>query len=184
MPFDPARYHPTIAVILNANEGGERLMPLAGGSCCDPEAAKLLRAAGAAELFPDSVAPEAALSGMWLYLSCLEESHQVSQEIDTVEGSFWHGILHRQEPDAGNAAYWFRRVGRHAVFGDLLREASAIAARYPQANWTPGKNWDPFEFIDFCERARRRPGTQAERAALEMQRAEWQLLFAWCARGR
>jgi hypothetical protein len=32
-----------------------------------------------------------------------------------------------------------------------------------------------------CERARQQPGSDAERKAIETQRAEWQLLFDYCA---
>ena len=44
---------------------------------------------------------KACLAAIWLYHDFLDESHAVSQEIDTAEGSFWHGIMHRREPDAG-----------------------------------------------------------------------------------
>jgi len=37
------------------------------------------------------------------------------------------------------------------------------------------------EFIAFCARARREPGGDLERRALEVQRIEWQLLFDYCA---
>src|SRR6516162_5234245 len=57
---------------------------------------------------PDGAA--ACLAGLWLFHDFLDESHKISQDIDTVEGSYWHGILHRREPDYSNAAYWFRRV--------------------------------------------------------------------------
>lgn len=41
--------------------------------------------------------------------------------------------------------------------------------------------WYPFQFIEWCDQARRAPGSERESAALEIQRAEWDLLFEWCA---
>lgn len=155
------------------------MMPLTGGSCSS-EAARARLSSGE-ELFEGSRAPAAALSGLWLYFSCLEESHSMSQAIGTAEGSFWHGIMHRQEPDAGNSGYWFRRVGEHAVFPSLAKEAARLGAEIPNARFTVGAKWDPFAFIDFCEEARRRRGSEAEELALRIQRAEWQILFDYCA---
>lgn len=174
MAFSSTDYGPGVASLLALDGGGERLMPLASGRCSSPEALRRLRACSAAELFPGARAPEAALAGLYLYFSCLEESHSLAQQIGGAEGSFWHGIMHRQEPDAGNAAYWFRRVGAHPVF-PALREA-ALGLGYPA-----GPRWDPFGFIHSCEEARARPGSEQERIALAVQRAEWQLLFDWCA---
>jgi len=45
-------------------------------------------------------------------------------------------------------------------------------------------HWDALSFIDFCEESRRKPGSDSEKAALEIQRAEWQILFDYCARTR
>ena len=135
-------------------------------------------------MFPAAAAPEAALAGLWLYFSCLDESHSVAQEIETADGSFWHGIMHRQEPDAGNSGYWFRRVGSHPVFPALREAAAEILASKPSTPMKLGSRWDPFAFIDFCEEARLKPGSGQERLALEIQRAEWQLLFDHCARPR
>src|SRR5262249_39311891 len=133
-----------------------------------------IAAATAKQLFPRSRAPEAALAGLYLYFSCRDESHEVAQAVETVEGSFWHGIVHRQEPDAGNAGYWFGRVGAHPIFPKLREEAAALGVDF-------GPRWEPLRFIDYCEKARRQPGSADERRALEVQRAEWQLLFGYCA---
>jgi hypothetical protein len=61
----------------------------------------------------------ACRAGLWLYHDFLDESHRISQEIETTTGSFWHGIMHRRERDYDNAKYWFRRVGQHPTFPSL-----------------------------------------------------------------
>lgn len=180
--FDASAYGERAAVILALDGGGQRLMPLAHGTCSSEEAARQLRATSPRAVFPRSAHPEAAFSGLWLYFSCLDESHALSQDIATAEGSFWHGVMHRQEPDPGNSSYWFRRVGEHPVFPALAQAAAALAAAKPGAGFRTGAAWDPFAFIDFVERARLETGSEAERLAIKIQRAEWQLLFAWCAR--
>ena len=136
------------------------------------------------DLFPRAQAPEEALGGLWLYFSCFDECHQIVQDLDSLEASFWHAILHRQEPDAGNAAYWFRRVGAHPVFGDLSRAAADILAKYPDSGFRNAPEWDPFAFVNFCEEAREKPASSSERAAIDIQLVEWQLLFDYCARSR
>jgi hypothetical protein len=176
MHFDPAAYGPEVASILALDGSGERLMPLASGVCSSQEAAKQLTRLKAKDLFANSRAPEAALSGLWLYFSCLDESHSLSQDIHTPDGSFWHGIMHRQEPDAGNSSYWFRRVGDHPVFPGLAEAATELGYA--------ATSWNPFAFIEYCEEARRKPGSPAEQLALRIQRAEWQILFHYCASAR
>jgi hypothetical protein len=182
MPFNPSAYGKEVEEILALDGSGQRLMPLAHGRCSLEEARRRLGRVSANALFPNAPAPEAALSGLWLYFSCLEESHSLSQKIQTPDGSFWHGIMHRQEPDASNSGYWFRRVGNHPVFGRLLEEARLIAQAISEAGVSFGPTWDPFAFIELCEQARRERGSPRERLALEVQRAEWQLLFDHCAR--
>ena len=179
MRFDPSRYGPEVASVFALDPAldgaGARLLPLEMGSCTNEEARLLLKTKRAREWFPESRSPEGALSGLWLYFSCFDEAHQIAQDLATAEGSYWHGILHRLEPDPGNAGYWFRRVGAHPVF-PALRDAAAELA----GSFHPGDRWDPFAFIDFCENARRQPGSPEEQTAREIQRAEWQLLFDYC----
>jgi hypothetical protein len=176
MTFDSTLYGPEVESLLALDGAGERLMPLAIGQCSSEEARSILKTKTARGLFPQSRAPEAALSGLWLYFSCFEESHNISQDIASPEGSFWHGILHRQEPDPGNAAYWFRRVGKHPTFPALRGWVEEAGIKM-----TLKDEWDPFAFIDFCEEARSRPGSDQEKTAREIQRTEWQLLFDYCA---
>jgi hypothetical protein len=172
-----------VEAILALDGAGQRLMPLAQGLCSSAAARAQLNTSRAAELFPAARAPEAALAGLWLYFSCFDEAHQVSQNLSSVEGSFWHGIVHRQEPDPGNAGYWFRRVGSHPVFPALRDAAAGIVEARGVASFPVAAVWDPFRFIDACEAARGQPGSAAEQAMREIQRTEWQLLFDYCAGG-
>jgi hypothetical protein len=168
--FNPAAYGPAVAEILAIDGNGQRLMPLVmPGGALEPARARL-RGTSAGELFSRRRAPQAALSGLYVYFSCFEEAHNLAQNIDTTEGSYWHAIIHRQEPDAGNAAYWFRHAGAHPIFPAL---AGAAEIQPP---------WDPFAFIEMCEQARRQPGSELEARARAIQRIEWQLLFDYCAR--
>jgi hypothetical protein len=183
VPFDPNAYGSEIAALLALDGAGDRLMPLAGGRCSTPEVLPRLARLSSAGLFSEARAPEAALAGLYLYFSCWEEAHRVAQDIPSPEGSYWHGIVHRQEPDPGNAAYWFRQVGRHAIFPALREEAARLSAG-SAADLPVPASWDPFAFIDLCEKARRQPGSDLEALALHVQRAEWQILFDYCARPR
>lgn len=179
MAFDAQAYGEGVVEILALDGNGARLMPLAGGRCCSVDARDRIGREGKG-LLAEARAPEAAVAGLYLYFSCWDEAHTVAQDVGTADGSYWHAIVHRQEPDAGNSGYWFRRVGRHPIFPALAKEAERIAAEHPGAGLRLREEWDPFAFIDLCERAPK--GSEVEAAALEIQRAEWQLLFDYCAR--
>jgi len=161
MEFNAAAYGPDVARILTC--GVPSLRGLVAGASAPEE----LKKAISADLFAASAHPKGALAGLWLYFDCFDESHRISQADDSQEGSYWHGIAHRREPDFGNAAYWFRRVGRHAVFPEISKRMGGCGALY-----------DPLRFVEECERGGR------EDWALEVQRAEWEVLFDYCARKR
>ena len=161
--FDPSQYGEEVARILALGGGGERLMPLTQTACTSDEARRMIQ---------ESKLRPAVRAGLMLYFACWNEAHQIAQNIDTAEGSYWHAIVHRQEPDAGNSGYWFRQVGSHPIFPALRERAAEIGVDF-------GPRWDPLAFIDYCGRAGK--GSEEERQAMEVQRAEWQLLFNHCA---
>jgi hypothetical protein len=75
----------------------------------------------------DEEMAQACLAGLWLRFDYLDESHKLSQGIETPTGSFWHAIMHRREGDFSNSKYWWRRVGKHpALIGDPFEFVDAV----------------------------------------------------------
>ena len=165
-PFDPAKYGSLAMPLL-----GPRLPELGPGSPNQAAHASL------SALTPEIIFPQlgdhsmalCCISGLWLLHDFLDESHRISQDISTSTGSYWHGIMHRREPDAANSKYWFRQMGHHPIVEMLATEAPAIGYAYRT----------PSEFVDFCERVRG-AGSAEEDLAKRVQCLEWELLFAWC----
>ncbi len=181
--FDPQAYGPVAATLL----AEERIPPLGPGQpnrAAREELNKLTPQFLLAHArLGDRTMAEACISGLWLYHDFLDESHTISQSISSATGSYWHGIMHRREPDFGNSGYWFRRVGRHPIFPDLAEAAREVASGVSglsHAAWlTDVTDWDAFRFIDLCESCYSTPGADQD-LCRRVGLMEWQLLFDFC----
>lgn len=121
---------------------------------------------------------DACISGVWLYHNYLDTSHTISQGLPSATGSFWHGIMHRREPDFSNSKYWFRKVGDHPIFPDLCTEAARIAEGADGApdGLKTQNTWDAFAFVDLCADALEGRSSH-DALCREIQQREWELLF-------
>ncbi|HKM56336.1 MAG TPA: hypothetical protein VJY33_23225 [Isosphaeraceae bacterium] len=150
-----------------------------------PRLAAALSEPALARLLTSSTRPArlALAAGLLQIHDFWDQSHQAAQEADDLgEPSFsayWHGIAHRREPDAGNAAYWFRRVGRHPLFEALAREATQTLQAHDVENLgakiLAHGSWNAMAMIDLCTGVQ--SGSQGEIVARLLQRLEMQLLL-------
>ena len=99
-------------------------------------------------------------SGLWLLHNFLHDSHDISQSVNSAEGSWWHAIMHRTEGDFSNSKYWYRRVGDHELLGEIAAD------------------FDPYNFVDQCQQEYRSGGLSNESQQIAF--AEWQALFNYC----
>lgn len=132
----------------------------------------------AAEQVPGNVQP-LLRSAALLWHDDLDASHTLSQDIETRDGSWLHGIMHRREPDYGNAKYWFRRVGAHDSFPLLVERVAAFLQNDRgglSQRLTENGQWQPYAFVDECERAARRGSAEEQKRLRDIQALELDVL--------
>ena len=160
-------YSSTIASIVQKLESRDPLPPLAPNAEWDSQLTHRISDLSLEMLFDgqsieDSTMGDAVQSGLLIWNDALDASHTISQNIESRTGSYWHGIMHRREPDYSNAKYWFRRVGVHPIFPELRERAltllqSGSTESDSLADYTEAiektEDWDAFRFVDWCEAA-------------------------------
>ncbi len=84
--------------------------------------------------FKESLGKGTPPSGLSLALEALwyagkgdwNAAHERAQQQEDRDGSWVHAHLHRQEGDAANAAYWYRRADRPVATSPLAEEWASI----------------------------------------------------------
>ena len=186
-------YTQAITEVIEKLEAGNPLPTLVPQKAWSTELTDTLASASLDELFQgesvkNTTFGDAIRSGLLLWNDALDESHNISQELANQTGSYWHGIMHRREPDYSNARYWFGRVGAHPIFPQIREHALAIlnetsnpsdALAHIAQTIQAEENWDAYQFIDWCQAAEDGADADVTRFLQQVQAEEIKLLLAY-----
>ena len=186
-------YTPAIAEVIEKLEAGNPLPTLVPQKAWSAELTDALASKSVDELFhgesvKNTTFGDAIKSGLLLWNDALDESHNISQGLANQTGSYWHGLMHRREPDYSNAKYWFGRVGTHPIFPQLRERALAILNETPDPSDALAQmaqtieaeaQWDAYQFIDWCQAAESDAAADVTRFLQQVQAEEIKLLLAY-----
>ena len=189
-------YTPAIAEVIEKLEAGNPLPTLVPQKAWSTELTDALASKSLDELFhgepvKNTTFGDAIKSGLLLWNDALDESHNISQGLANQTGSYWHGIMHRREPDYSNAKYWFGRVGTHPIFPQVRERALAIANEIPDPSDALARiaqtieteeQWDAYQFIDWCQAAESEAADDVTHFLQQVQAEEIKLLLAYSYR--
>jgi hypothetical protein len=160
-------FYTKIALIVERLEDHESLPELQPTGSYDSDLAEEISETETVDLFmpigvKDTDAAAAVKAGILLWNDDLKMSHEICQGLETIEGSYWHGIMHRREGDFSNAKHWFAKVVDHPVYQKMFDNAATLAEEiipatdqlkfHSSAMQRVGK-WSPEGFVDWCESA-------------------------------
>ena len=185
------------SLILTALEARDPSPPLAPTSSWRPDLASALNEAADDDMLDGAVAnpwmARAVRSGLLLWNDALDPAHTLAMSDDVDDDlsrqtlDYWHGIMHRREPDYPNAKYWFRRVGDHPTFPAVLTAAKVAVDASGSPAGDPARqlvaaaeHWDSSAFIDLCE-AHETSETQTNELLRAIQVAEIGVLLDFSA---
>jgi hypothetical protein len=120
---------------------------------------------------------QGVVSGLLIWNDSMEEAHTIAQNIPTAEGSYFHAIIHRREPDIWNSGYWFRRTGEHPIYPLVYDFVTANATESLRKNILAGPAWDPAHFNAYFESVMRDKSDKSGEVAA-VQLAELLFLIA------
>lgn len=119
----------------------------------------------------------AFVSGLLIWNDSEEDAHAIAQSIPTSEGSYFHAIIHRREPDIWNSGYWFRKTGDHPVYELIYDFVAQNRGKDATEKLLAGNSWDPDTFNTIVEQAQR-AGSIDDTVLREIQLAELLFLLA------
>ena len=189
-------YTSAIAETIEKLEAGNPLPTLVPQKAWNSELTDTLESLSLDELFEgeslkNTTFAEAIKSGLLLWNDALDESHNISQELGNQTGSYWHGIMHRREPDYSNSKYWFGRVGTHPIFPALRERALELFEEIQNPSdaladlgqtIAAQEEWDAYQFIDWCQAAEGDSDSDVTRFLQQVQAEEIKLLLAYSYR--
>ncbi|RKU30722.1 hypothetical protein C6497_03325 [Candidatus Poribacteria bacterium] len=186
-------YTKTIVEVINKLEIGNPVPTLVPKNAWNDDLTNTLEGLSLGDLFQghevkDDTYAQAIKSGLLLWNDALDESHEISQTLANETGSYWHGLMHRREPDYSNSKYWFGRVGDHPIFPSLRDNVLSLSKEIENPSDSLSQvihtiesedKWNSFQFVDWCESAENDPTSDSTAFLKQIQAEEIKLLLAY-----